>query len=224
LNPIYGRLIELNSSRKQGSCNDKKISKKNEKPPKNKLKPNEKEENIHSKPLVSKYKTPEKVELSVISDNTQMKTKKGDSNEPVQFKVSLQKNKDSKFRPDLVSPTARSNVFTGMSPMKPKLRSSMIELIKKSSDISSKKLPRVEYGIEHLVKLPWPNDSNEDAAWVSGHHLCLINTTDASHFPSLCFLCGSAGKGKVFMFLECFCIVLFIIVVCEKYYLTLSLS
>ena len=185
-----------------GSCDDKKVSKNKEEAPKNKLHGKEKEkENIHNKQLIKKYKTPEKVELSVISDLTQIKTKKGDSTEPLQFKVNLQKNKDDKFRPDIVSPTGRSNVFTGMSPMKPKLRSSMIELIKKSGDISSKSLPRVEYGAEHLVKLPWPNDSNEDAAWVSGHHLCLINTTDASFFPSLCFLCGSAGKGKVFVYI-----------------------
>ena len=140
-------------------------------------------------------KTPEKVELSVITDDTQMKNKNG-GNEPLQFKVSLKKT-NNKFKADLTSPTGRSHVFTGMSPVKPKLRSSMNELIKKSVDINCKKLPRVEYTTEHLVKLPWPNDSNEDAAWVSGHHICLINELGSSFFPSLCFLCGSAGQEKV---------------------------
>lgn len=204
-----------------GSCDDKKVSKIKEDPLKSKLKLNGKEkQNISNRQLIQKYKTPEKVELSVISDLTQIKTKKGDSSEPLQFKVNLQKNKDNEFHPDLVSPTGRSNVFTGMSPMKPKLRSSMIELIKKSGsgNISSKSLPRVEYGAEHLVKLPWPNDSNEDAAWVSGHHLCLINTTDATLFPSLCFLCGSAGKGKVFLLLINYYFIIYSFVMCHNYF------
>ena len=141
-------------------------------------------------------KTPEKVELSVITDNTQIKAQKGDPNEPLQFKVSVKKSKDDQFRADFTSPTGRSNVFTGMSPMRPKLRSSMNELMKRSADMTSKKLQRVEYTTEHVVKLPWPNDSNEDAAWVSGHHLCLTNHT-GTYIPSLCFLCGSAGEEKV---------------------------
>ena len=138
----------------------------------------------------------------MISDNSQIKTK-GDPNEPLQFKVNVKKTQNSKLKSDFASPTGRNNVFTGMSPMKPKLRSSMNELMKKSVDINSKKLPRIEYSTEHLVKLPWPNDSNEDAAWVSGHHICMISQ-EGSYFPSLCFLCGSAGQEKVFFVLKDF--------------------
>ena len=125
---------------------------------------------------------------------------KGDPNEPLQFKVNVKKTQNGKLKSDFASPTGRMNVFTGMSPMKPKLRSSMNELMKKSVDINSKKLPRIEYSTEHLVKLPWPNDSNEDAAWVSGHHICMISEEGLSYFPSLCFLCGSAGQEKVILY------------------------
>ena len=90
-----------------------------------------------------------------------------------------------------------TEVFT-CSPIKPKLRSTMNEITKHSRE-TNEHLPRVEYGLDNLVKIPWPNDNKEDAAWIAGHHLCLTTTSDLN-IKNLCFLCGSAGKEHVGLF------------------------
>lgn len=143
-------------------------------------------------------KKQEEVELSFVDDRQWNKANSVTNvSEPLQFKVSMQKKRNEE-KTNLRSPSGRSNVFTGASPIKPKLRSTMNELVTKSSDSLEMKLPKVCYGPETLVKLPWPNDGHEDAAWVSGHHLCF--TSDICFdVHSFCFLCGSGGRGKVCM-------------------------
>ncbi|XP_047130948.1 uncharacterized protein LOC100210554 isoform X1 [Hydra vulgaris] len=81
-----------------------------------------------------------------------------------------------------------NEVFT-CSSIKPKLRSTMNEITHSFNE----HLPRIEYSLDNLIKIPWPNDNKEDAAWVAGHHLCLTTAVDLN-IRNLCFLCGSAGK------------------------------
>ena len=139
-----------------------------------------------------KVKSPEQVELSFVSDHAlQMIHKSSDGQEHFEFQVQQEKQKSKKSLNKLSIP----EVFTGMSPIKPKLRSTMNELISRPNR-ENLALPRIEYGLETRVKLPWPNDSSEDAAWFSGHHLCLT-VPHEFNVKSFCFLCGSAGKEKV---------------------------
>ena len=139
---------------------------------------------------------PEKVELSFVNDDALQKTKPSDNNkdtETFEFKVQQNQTKSKKKKKNNINSSI--DVFTGSSsPIKPKLRSTMNELMKQKEP--SEILPRLEYGIETLIKLPWPVDTNEDAAWVSGHHLCFTIPTELD-VPNFCFLCGSAGKAKV---------------------------
>ena len=82
------------------------------------------------------------------------------------------------------------DIFTASSShVKPKLRSSMYGLIARK-----KILNPVESDM--VVRLPWPNDSHEDAAWISGHHLSFTSQLKSNVY-NFCFLCGSAGQGKV---------------------------
>ena len=141
----------------------------------------------------SVIKSPEKVELSFVSDDTlQFVHRSAESQE--QFQVQQEKKKTSK-KNDSLNRSGGAIVFTGMSPIKPKLRSTMNELMSRPT-LDNVLLPRIEYGLETLVKLPWPNDGSEDAAWVSGHHFCLTVPMELN-VNSFCFLCGSAGKEKV---------------------------
>ena len=131
----------------------------------------------------------EKVEVCLVSDNSFVSSSKEGSEIAFQVHHTNKKNR----RKD--SNCTDIDVFTGMSPIKPKLRSTMNELISRTDPMDTV-LPRIEFGPETLAKLPWPNDTEDDAAWVSGHHICLTIPMNLDIW-NLCFLCGSAGKEKV---------------------------
>ena len=156
----------------------------------------------------NKLVSPEKVEVSFVDDSlllnrqnnnldTSMENQVEVLNEknykespPEQLEVhsSLEESQGSSRRNSFLN--ENEEIFTLSSKhLKPKLRSSMNGLIARK-----KILDRVQSDV--LVKLPWPNDSHEDAAWISGHHITFITQMKMNIF-NFCFLCGSAGKGKV---------------------------
>ena len=131
----------------------------------------------------------EKVEVCLVSDNPIVSSSKGGCE--IEFHVQHSRKKTRKKEVN----NSDIDVFTGMSPIKPKLRSTMNDLITRTDPMDTI-LPRIEFGPETLAKLPWPKDTSEDAAWVSGHHICLTIPMELDLW-NLCFLCGSAGKEKV---------------------------
>ena len=155
----------------------------------------------------NKLVSPEKVEVSFVDDSsllnrqdnldTSMKNqdevlseKSYKESPPEQLEV--QSNLEGSQRSSRRNSFSNENeeIFTLSSKhLKPKLRSSMNGLIARK-----KILDRVQSDV--VVKLPWPNDSHEDAAWISGHHITFITQMKMNIF-NFCFLCGSAGKGKV---------------------------
>ena len=156
----------------------------------------------------NKLVSPEKVEVSFVDDSLLLNRQENDLDTKMENEDEVLNEKNYKESPpeqlevqsnlEGSQRSSRRNSFSNENEeiftlsskhLKPKLRSSMNGLIARK-----KILDRVQSDV--VVKLPWPNDSHEDAAWISGHHITFITQMKMNIF-NFCFLCGSAGKGKV---------------------------